>query len=139
MGKGTRTNYNVLIELLENRITIRDAFLMVTEEKAVIEYNGGDVTYNIVKSGDIQNNLLPTAGEYMDAEDDEYAEEIAAFRLRNENLEYKIRPQINSLVIFDYRRKRITLTDDYFSMDLDISDGMKFSFGKIHEQKIALA
>lgn len=95
---GTKTNYEILIELLENKITIRNAFLSVSEDKLMIKYDGQNVICNIVESRNIQSILLSTAGEYMDAEDDEYTEEIAVFRQRNLNTEYRIKPQINSFL-----------------------------------------
>ena len=59
---GTRTTYDNLINLLENKITIRNA-------------------------SEIPDEILPTVGEYMDAEE-EYEEEIAEFKKRNKNNEY---------------------------------------------------
>ena len=73
---GTKTDYNTLIGLLENSITIRDAFLSVTDTKQLVEYNGIEVACKTVKSEDIPDKLFPTAGEYMDAGEDEFAEEI---------------------------------------------------------------
>ncbi len=73
---GSRTTYDNLIDLLENKITIRDAFLNITENKIIIEYNGKETDYKIVKGNDVPDDLLPTAGEYMEAEGDEYEEEI---------------------------------------------------------------
>ena len=35
---GTKTTYDNLIRLLENKITIRDAFLNITEDKIIIDY-----------------------------------------------------------------------------------------------------
>ena len=73
---GSKTTYDNLIDLLENKITIRDAFLNITENKIIIEYNGKETDYKIVKGNDVPDNLLPTAGEYMEAEGAEYEEEI---------------------------------------------------------------
>ena len=42
----------------------------------IIEYNGKETDYKIVKGNDVPEDLLPTAGEYMEAEGDEYEEEI---------------------------------------------------------------
>ena len=36
----TETNYDILIQLLKDEMTIRDAFLGYTDEKKVIEYFG---------------------------------------------------------------------------------------------------
>lgn len=104
---GTKTNYDILIAMLENKVTIRNAFLSVTDEKIVIEYDGDKVTYSILKSDNIQKDLLPTAGEYMDAEDDEYIREITEFKLRNDNIEYKIQPLINNYIFIYYPEKML--------------------------------
>lgn len=98
---GTKTTYENLIELLENKITIRNAFLNIADEKVVIEYNGQKVEYKLVQSCNIQSNLLPAAGEYIDADDDEYAEEIAGFKTKSLSIEYVIQPRINSFWIFN--------------------------------------
>lgn len=87
---GTKTSYDNLIDLLENKVTIRDAFLNVTSDKMLITYNGDNVTCEIKESRDIPEEILPTAGEYMDAEDGEFDEEIAAFKEQNQNIEYII-------------------------------------------------
>lgn len=128
---GTKTNYDTLIALLENRITIRDAFLRVEEKKIIIEYNGQNVYRHIVDRRDIDNNLLPTAGEYMDAEDDEYLDEIAVFKYRNTNIEYTIQPQIKMLLKYNYMGRSIMLTDEYFNMYVDFADAAEYSIGKI--------
>lgn len=77
---GTRTTYDNLIDLLENKITIRDAFFNVTNDKIMIEYDGKEVEYESKKFSEIPDEILPTVGEYMDAEEGEYEEEIAEFK-----------------------------------------------------------
>ena len=69
---GRRTTYDNLIDLLENKITIRDAFLNGTNNKIMIEYDGKEVEYELKKSSEIPDEILPTVGEYMDAEEGEY-------------------------------------------------------------------
>ncbi len=104
---GTKTNYDTLIKLLQNKITIREAFLEVNKEKIVIEYDGQDVLYNVVDKTLVPLELLPTDEEYMNAEEDEYAEEIAEFEDRKGNLEFRIVPRINSYYVVAYRCKNI--------------------------------
>lgn len=133
---GTKTTYDNLIALLENRITIREAFLNITEDKIIIDYNGKNVDYREEKGSNIPENLLPTAGEYMDAEDDEYAEEIATFRRRNTNIEYVIKPRVNRFFVFRYSGKSVLISDDVFSTDLDVKDVMQYKMEKIHNQKM---
>lgn len=133
---GTMTTYDNLIELLENKITIRDSFLNVAENKIIISYNGKEVDYKIVKGSDVPDNLLPTAGEYMEAEEGEYEEEIALFKQQNANIEYLIKPRINRFVAFHYKGQSILLTDDDLPLDLDM---MQFRAEKVHQQKVLLA
>lgn len=84
---GTRTTYDNLINLLENKITIRNAFFNVANDKIMIEYDRKEVKYELKKASEIPDEILPTVGEYMDAEE-EYEEEIAEFKKRNKNNEY---------------------------------------------------
>lgn len=53
----------------------------------MIEYNGKAVEYELKKSSEIPDEILPTVGEYMDAEEGEYEEEIVEFKKRNNNIE----------------------------------------------------
>jgi len=57
---GTRTTYDNLIDLLENKITIRDAFFNVTNDKIMIEYDGKEVEYESKKFSEIPDEILPT-------------------------------------------------------------------------------
>ena len=100
---GTRTTYDNLIELLENKITIRDAFFNVTNNKIMVGYDGKEVRYELKKSSEISEDILPTVGEYMDAEEGEYEEEIAEFKKRNKNVEYVIQPQISKFLLLRYK------------------------------------
>ncbi len=133
---GTKTNYDILIAMLENEVTIRNAFLSVTDEKIVIEYNGDKVTYSILKSDNIQKDLLPTAGEYMDAEGDEYIQEIKEFKLRNDNIEYKIQPLINNYIFIYYPAKNVRLPDGCFIEEIENNYEIKFSIRNIQENKV---
>lgn len=38
----------------------------------MIEYDGKEVEYELKKSSEIPDEILPTVGEYMDAEEGEY-------------------------------------------------------------------
>lgn len=138
---GTQTTNENLIELLENKITIRDAFMNITENKIVIEYNGQNVKCKIEKGCNIPEILLPTVGEYMDAEEDEYIEEIAILKKRNLDLEYaiSIKPQINLFFAVPYSVRSVWVTDDYFTTDLDTKNVMQNNMIKICSQQVILA
>lgn len=77
---GTETDYQLLIELLENRITIREVLLHGKEEKLFVQYDGKQGWVEFLDKEQIPHELLPTTGEYMNAEDDEFLEEITYFK-----------------------------------------------------------
>lgn len=131
---GTKTTYGNLVALLENKVTIREAFLKVTDNKIIVKYNGKNVEYKIEKGSKIQDHLLPAADEYMDAEEDEYTEEIKEFKKRDRNIEYVITPRSNRLLVFHYKGQSRLVMDDDFSMNLDM---MKYETGKIHKLEVA--
>ena len=136
---GTRTTYDNLIELLENKITIRDAFLNVTTNKIMIEYDGKEVEYELKKSSEIPDEVLPTVGEYMDAEEGEYEEEIVEFQKRNKNIEYVIQPQISKFLILRYKAVSVLRVEKDSEIDLDTKDVFRYPIGTIHNQKVNLA
>ena len=75
----TKTTPAVVIDLLENNITMRDAFFAVEYDRYTIIYQGNNRTIKINDSEywDKECSIyLPTKGEYMDAEENEFAEEI---------------------------------------------------------------
>ena len=80
----TETSPKTLIDMLSNKITIRDSFLKDKGPKFTIIYNMIDKYFEIeennLKDWDSEGSTdLPTVGEYIDAEEDEFCEEIAYF------------------------------------------------------------
>lgn len=73
---GNLVDNSIILKMLTNKITVRDAILNDTydKNKIIIKYeaNKQDVSLKIVSIADIQDYLLPTKGEYLDAEDEEY-------------------------------------------------------------------
>lgn len=138
---GTKTDYKILIELLSNQITIQEAFLNKDEKKVIIEYNGESVICKSVEKDEIPVALLPTAGEYMDAEDDEFSEEIAIFKSREKNSEYKIIVPKKSYRALYYAGKIITLPDEYYETenDEDSKDNMLLKIRSISQKHMAYA
>ena len=53
----TKTNYDTLIQLLQDKITIQESFFCVTEEIIVVEYDGNDLHYEVVKNGLVSSEL----------------------------------------------------------------------------------
>lgn len=136
---GTRTDYDTLIGLLENKITIRDAFLNVTDKKYLVKYDGLKVSCEETKAENIPDKLLPSAGEYMDAEEGEYAEEIEVFKFRNRNFEYRIQPCLGSFWNLNVFSENINFSDDYFNTDLRSNGGISFNIGEIANRNVKYA
>ena len=68
----TETTYENLISLLKDRITIRDAFMNCSNTKFMISYDGSKPECYKCLSTDIPNYILPTDGEKMGVEEDEF-------------------------------------------------------------------
>ena len=80
----SETSFSNIIELLTNKITIRDAFLAVSDDKICLTYDGKKMETTIEKRQTFPEELLPDAGEFIDAEDDEFEEEIEYYRKREQ-------------------------------------------------------
>ena len=122
----TKTNYKTLIDLLEDRITIREAFLNGCAEKFIIEYKGleKNIICNMVHTNDVPEVLLPTKGEYMEAEDGEFAEEIQLFKSRVMNVEVNIKPQRNRVLPVNAFKKTYNLSEEFFEDEVKSSRGI---------------
>lgn len=81
----TDVSPKTVIELLSNKITIRDSFLKDRGSKYTIIYNMENKNFQIeennIEDWDEEKSIdLPTSGEYMDAEEDEFLEEIEYYK-----------------------------------------------------------
>lgn len=72
----TKTTYDIIISMLNNNITIRDAFLGFTSEKILLTLEKEGMHTIKCDVTEINENILPTPGQYMDAEEEEFDEEI---------------------------------------------------------------
>lgn len=79
---GTETSYPNLIDLLTDKITIREAFTNITTEKFLIIKNVNGIVFDKIQCEDFPQNLLPTEGEFMDVDPGEFDEEIDCFKNR---------------------------------------------------------
>lgn len=84
----TKTTPKLVIGMLSDRIAIRDVFLKFPNFRISIfaGENGIEIRENDEKDWNADSVLLPSAGEYMEAEDGEYEEEIAYYSRLNERL-----------------------------------------------------
>lgn len=98
----SETSYEILISMLEDKITIRDAFLAKSEKKYMIEFNGdfNKIKVEYVDRDKLNSSILPTEGEHMEADDDEFEEEISMFRQKSnfKQLAYNFTGQLISYV-----------------------------------------
>lgn len=98
----TKTTYDVLIDLLKDKITIYDAFKAVCDKKYIIIYNKDGVSSKCVSFEALDESFLPVKGEYMDVEDDEFCDEIRTFQERNQTTlisYYIMKPEILTTTI----------------------------------------
>lgn len=80
----SKTEYATIVDMLQNQMTIRDAFLAESKDKYILKYRGPNKSYlcDVVSNKDIDETLLPTFGEYIEAEDNEFDDEINEFKKR---------------------------------------------------------
>jgi len=81
----TRTTAGIIVDMLEDKITLREAFLQYRDVQYVVIDDYSDIT---ISNGDEEywndNSIyLPDKGEYIEAEDGEFYEEIRHYTLRN--------------------------------------------------------
>ena len=79
----TKTEPQVVVSMLQDEITVREAFTAFSTVRVTVTKNGNDrmVTWNDEQDWDVQTSRsLPDAGEYLDADVDEFEEEIAYFK-----------------------------------------------------------
>lgn len=79
----TETTPEKVIMLLENKITIREAVENGSVFHVVIMADGKT---HVSGKTSIQENCFPTEGYYMDADADEFADELSELRDRTENI-----------------------------------------------------
>lgn len=74
-----QTEPEMIINMLEDKITIRDAFIHSGDRRFTIFQNEQlSIQSNVEEDWDAVNSIaLPDAGEYMEAEEDEFAEDIS--------------------------------------------------------------
>lgn len=78
----TETTYENLISLLKDQITIREAFMNCSNTKFMISYDGSKTECYKCLATDIPDYILPTNGEKMDVEEDEFEQEIIYYKQR---------------------------------------------------------
>lgn len=86
----TETTYENLISLLEDRITIREAFVNCTDTKYMITYSNGEVKCTKCLVTDIPEFILPTAGVKMNVDENEFKKEINYFKTQIRLMELEL-------------------------------------------------
>ena len=76
----SETTVGIIINMLEDSVTIRDAFMDGSSLKWIIRYDGNEVTIEEKLKDEISNILLPDKGEFMDADEGEFDEELAYYK-----------------------------------------------------------
>lgn len=84
----SKTTYGTLIDLLTNKITIYDSIKNGNDCKYIVTYDNNGIHCESVPFDDLDEDFLPVKGEYLDAEDDEFAKEISEFEARMDSISY---------------------------------------------------
>lgn len=93
----TQTTPEIILKLLKDEITIRDSFLNKTEEKYSIILENDE--YKVIKKDEFdwseESYYLPDPNEYMEAEEDEFEEEIEYYENINKEITKEIKYTLN--------------------------------------------
>ena len=73
---GVKTDSNTVLKMLQNEITVREAFLKDEGKLMVISYNGQKVICEFLDKDGVSPELLPTEEMYFEAEEGELQEEM---------------------------------------------------------------
>lgn len=73
---GTEIDFDTIFNLLKNRITIRNAFLAHHGNRILLRYDGAHMEETVCTINGIPSHFLPDEGVYMDADEDEFEEEL---------------------------------------------------------------
>lgn len=95
----TQTTPEIVIEMLENRLTIRELFDKPEVKKYIVSLNAkGEYSYKQCALSEIPTEILPQAGYYMDAEPGEFSEEIAELQELSEYRVFSVMQSINLVI-----------------------------------------
>ena len=73
---GVKTDSNTVLKMLQNEITVREAFLKDEGKLMVISYNGQKVICEFLDKDGVSPELLPVEEMYFEAEEGELQEEM---------------------------------------------------------------
>ncbi len=133
----TSTTTSILISLLKDEITIRDAFLNNTKYKYsyIIKDNNSSVLKNNQYDWCKNSPFLPSEGQFLDTEEDEFLEEIAYFNsIQNKYIKYNSKTNIQNIKLSTTEKYTEFSTFD-LSQTLNIN---KFVIGEVKIEKITI-
>lgn len=80
----TKSSSDTIVKMLKDEITIRDAFLMNPDSRITVDRINGETRIGLDAGNDWSEDsiYLPKKGEYLDADPDEFSEEIAYYQNR---------------------------------------------------------
>lgn len=101
-----------VISLLQNKITIHDAFSQNSDflYRIILKQGDANPTIEKLRIQDVPENILPTSGYFMDADEDEFNNEIA--ELENRRFE-KLYESMQKLQGSLKRKKKIAVPQTY--------------------------
>lgn len=124
----SKTNEERVIDLLSDKITIREAFKNEVDENYIVRYSKDqpEGIFQKVKFDEINELDLPTEGEYLNAEEDEFTDYICVLESRiiidyksvNLNKCIKVNIKPNKTIYASIERKNDNLNYNRFNNDI---------------------
>lgn len=126
----TRTSPSVIVKILKDDITLREAFLKFKDiQVSVCSLDGvTKITEHDPVDWDYENSIfLPDKEEYMDAEDDEFSEEISYYEGKKVEVYKDIKMEINEQ-IFEKMKIVHQLLESKFEIGLNEPKKHEFDY-----------
>lgn len=131
----TKTSPSVMLKVLKDEITLREAFVYYPGLRVSIEMNDNSIVYRYdeQQDWDYQNSrLLPDMGEYLEADSNEFDEEINYFYTMESSIyhsnQFKYSDSVyiadwkliyESMASVDYSSDKLEISDVLYEIDLD--------------------
>lgn len=143
----TRTSPDVIVKILKDEISLREAFLEFKDIQVSVCAFDGDIkiTEHDAADWDYKNSIfLPDTDEYMEAEEDEFLEEISYYEERkieaykDINIEKVVKcSSLNSEVPWIYETEGMEPFDYNFLLNKHMFENMKILY-QLLESKIKI-
>jgi hypothetical protein len=125
---GTETDAIKLIDMLNDKITIRDAFTQGGKIKYIVRQRKSGVSCEKLADDSFPEEYLPSAGEYMESEPGEFDEEIGYYLKKAKYRSFVIAEKSWNVFILPGTRARAEIDISCVEHDMRWCDGYRTWF-----------